>query len=225
MPLTRFINIFGQSPIKPLQTHMAKVILCAQGLLPFFQAVIHQDWQEAERVHQLIVDGEHEADRIKKDLRLHLPKSLFLPVSRSDILAILSKQDKIANKAKDIAGMVIGRRMHFPDLITQDFLSFVRRCLDAALQAQHAINELDELLEVGFRGKEVQLVEKMIEELDKIENDTDSLQIQIRKKIFSIEEQLPPINAIFLYKIIEWTGDLADDAHRVGGQLQLLLAR
>ena len=224
MPLTRFINIFGQSPIKPLQTHMAKVILCAQELLPFFKAVINQEWPEAVRFHQLIIQAEHDADRIKKDLRLHLPKSLFLPVPRSDILDILTMQDGIANKAKDISGVVIGRHMHFPELISADFLEFVKRCLDAALQAQHAINELDELLEVGFRGKEVQLVEKMIDELDKIETDTDSIQIEIRKKLFSIEDQLAPINAIFLYKVIEWTGDLADDAHRVGGLLQLLLA-
>src|SRR3990167_4977424 len=106
MPLTRFINIFGQSPIKPLQTHMAKVILCAQELLPFFKAVINQEWPEAVRFHQLIIQAEHDADRIKKDLRLHLPKSLFLPVPRSDILDILTMQDGIANKAKDISGVV-----------------------------------------------------------------------------------------------------------------------
>jgi uncharacterized protein Yka (UPF0111/DUF47 family) len=29
---------------------------------------------------------------------------------------------------------------------------------------------------------------------------------------------------IFLYKIIEWTGELADRAQAVGGQLELLLA-
>ncbi|HBP75141.1 MAG TPA: phosphate transport regulator, partial [Alcanivorax sp.] len=37
--------------------------------------------------------------------------------------------------------------------------------------------------------------------------------------------ELPPVDVIFLYKIIEWIGDLADRAQKVGGRLQLLLAR
>ena len=46
-----------------------------------------------------------------------------------------------------------------------------------------------------------------------------------RKILFRLEKDLPPVDVIFLYKIIDWIGDLADRASRVGGYLQLLLAR
>ena len=65
----------------------------------------------------------------------------------------------------------------------------------------------------------------MITKLDSIESDTDNLQAHIRHKIFAIENDLPPIEVMFLYKIIEWTGDVADRAQNVGSRLQLLLAR
>ncbi|MBI5448185.1 MAG: TIGR00153 family protein [Gammaproteobacteria bacterium] len=224
MAFTRIINIFGYSPIKPLEMHMDKVIQCARELLPFFEKVINQDWRGAEEYHQLIISLEGEADTLKKDLRLHLPKSLFLPVSRSDLLQLLSTQDGIANKARDISGVVAGRQMAMPMAIGANFLAFLSRCLDAAAQAQKAINELDELLEVGFRGKEVQLVEKMINELDKIEQDTDRMQVEVRQGLFKMEKELSVIDVIFLYKVIEQTGGIADLAHQIGGQLQLLLA-
>ena len=65
----------------------------------------------------------------------------------------------------------------------------------------------------------------MLAELDKIETETDELQKEIRSILFTIEEDMPPVNVMFLYKIIEWIGDLADRAQHVGGRLQLLLAR
>ena len=37
--------------------------------------------------------------------------------------------------------------------------------------------------------------------------------------------ELPPVDVIFLYKIIDWIGDLANRAQTVGGRLQILIAR
>ena len=42
------------------------------------------------------------------------------------------------------------------------FFKYLSRCLDAIEKAADAINELHDLLETGFRGREVELVEKMI---------------------------------------------------------------
>jgi hypothetical protein len=68
-------------------------------------------------------------------------------------------------------------------------------------------------------------VEKMISQLDAIEDDTDSLQISLRKNLLAIEKDLNPVDVIFLYQIIDWVGDLADLAERVGARLEILLAR
>lgn len=218
-------NVFGRSPIKPLQKHMAKAHATGHLLVDFFKATFTGDWEKAKIIQQKIDRTESEADHLKRDLRLHLPKGLFLPIPRTDILEILELQDHIANQAEDIAGLVIGRKMRIPAKIEIKYMEFLQRCLDATDQALKTINELDELLETGFRGNEVKLVEQMILVLDKIEQDTDSLQVEVRQALFQIESELPPVNVVFLYKIIEWTGDLADRAQKVGGQIHLILAR
>lgn len=218
-------GIFGSSPVSPLQKHMSKVYACATELVPLFNAVINEDWDEVARLQKIISDLEREADVLKKELRLNLPKGLFMPVSRQDLLEVLLMQDRIANKAKDIAGTVLGRQMKLPEIIHEDYIRFVERCVAACKQARKAINEFDELVETGFSGQEIQIVTEMITKLDSIESDTDNLASEIRREIFAIENDLPPIEVVFLYLIIQSTGDIADRAQNVGSRLQLMLAR
>jgi predicted phosphate transport protein (TIGR00153 family) len=218
-------DLFGRSPIKPLQHHIHEAHHCAKLLLQFFAAAFNDDWQAAERLQQDISQAEHKADKLKIELRLHLPKGLFLPVARTDVLELLDKQDKIANCAKDIAGLVLGRKMAIPVDLRGDFQLFLARSIDASAQACKAIGELDELLETGFRGRELTIVEEMIRTLDAIEHDTDTMQIGLRKRLFAMEKDLPPVDVIFLYQIFDWVGDLADRAHGVGGHLLVLVAR
>lgn len=223
--MSSIFDMFGPSPIKPIEQHMRKSYQCAKQLSSFFEAVLKKDWKTAKGIQTKIVALEKEADHIKRDLRLHLPTGLFLPVSRTDVLELLSAQDKIPNKAEDIAGLIISRQMTIPTAIHNQFMLLLERCLDASKQACKAINELDELLETGFRGSEVKIVEKMIMTLDEIEHDSDEKLADIRHRIFEQEKDLPALEVIFLYKLVQWIGDLADHAQTVGGRLQILIAR
>ena len=219
------LDLFAASPMKPMQTHMRKVQECV-GLLPdFFDKVFAENWDEMLTLQKKIRAVENEADELKKTLRLNLPSGLFMPVARIDLLNLLSSQDKIANKAKDIAGLVTGRKMVFPESIRDDLKAYLARSIDASVQSGKAIKQLDELLESGFKGREVKIVEEMINELDKIEYDSDVLQIKMRQKLFDLEESLPAVNVIFFYKVIDWVGDIADLSQQVGSRLELLLAR
>jgi len=222
---TTISSLFGTSPVKPLQNHMTEVQDCVEIVVPFFEAALDEDWVKAKYNYSRIAKLERKADKLKKDLRLHLPNSLFMPVSRRDLLEVLTMQDSIANRAKDIAGLVLSRKMTFPGSMGEKILTFIMRSVDASLQAQQAINELDELVETGFRGIEVELVEGMIKKLDKIESETEKLQKRLRSDLLKKESDLPPVDVMFMYRLIEWIGDLADRSQKVGSRLQLLLAR
>lgn len=218
-------RVFGTSPVRPLQQHFEKAAKCAGKLPKFIKATYAEDWRKAGITREKIVNLEHAADDLKRELRLNLPRSLFMPVSRTDVLEMLSVQDRIANKARDISGLIIGRKMVIPPRLQDLYLRFVERCLDAVSQAEKTVNELDELFESGFRGREIELLMEMTKELDEIENDGDSLQVELRAALFEIEKDLPPIDVMFLYKILDWTGDLGDLAQRVGSRLHLMIAR
>jgi predicted phosphate transport protein (TIGR00153 family) len=147
-----------------------------------------------------------------------------MPVPREDLLELLLVQDKIANRTKDVSGIVLGRKMRIPAEVADQFIEFVERNVDAAKQARKSVRELDELFTTGFRGAEVDLVSGLIEELDQIETDTDDKQAALRAAVFAIEDTLNPVDAVFIYKVIELTGEVADMAERVGRRLELLLS-
>jgi predicted phosphate transport protein (TIGR00153 family) len=220
-----FTGIFGRSPIKPLQQHMAKVVDCARQLRPFVEAIVAADWERASGLRQDIIRLEHEADAMKLEIRRHLPRSLFMPMARTDLLNLLQVQDAIANKAKDITGLMVGRHMLIPESLHELLLRHVQRGIDAIELAYRSVGELGELFESGFRGAEVDTVEAMLVELDRIESETDTLQVDLRSKLFPLEGELPPVDVMFIYMAIEWIGDLADLCHGIGNYLQLLLAR
>lgn len=204
---------------------MDGIYTCVFELKSFFESVMHQAWDKAKATHENIVQLEAKADDLKKDIRLHLPTRLFMPVARADILNLLKLQDKIANKAKHIANLVYSRKMVLPEPIAEHYMPFLERSIQACAQTKKAIHELDELIEAGFRGREVKIVEHMIVELDQLERDTDNFQITLRQALFKMEKELPPVDVIFLYKVIDWTGDLADRSQQVGHNVESLLAK
>ncbi|HSH43683.1 MAG TPA: TIGR00153 family protein, partial [Arenicellales bacterium] len=144
------LSIFGSSPVKPLQQHMVKVMEAVAPLKELVAAVQAHDMDKVATIQEEIARHEDEADDLKHELRLHLPRTLFMPVERRDILEVLNTQDRIANRAKDIAGLIRGRRMTLPETLAEDFAKFVNRGVDACEQAHRIIDELDELVETGF---------------------------------------------------------------------------
>lgn len=222
---SHIFSMFGKSPVSPMQKHMAEVQACANELIPFFEAALNNDWDKAAALQKDIARLEGDADDLKRELRLNLPSGLMMAMSRRDLLETLTTQDKIANKAKDIAGLMLGREMNFPSEIGPLMLEFVKSCVDTSAQAQKAINELDELVETGFSGREVDLVESMITKLDELESATDKIQVEVRAKMFAVEKDMPPVDVMFIYRIVEWVGDIADLAQRVGSRLEIMLAR
>ncbi|MCP4048230.1 MAG: TIGR00153 family protein [Gammaproteobacteria bacterium] len=217
--------LFGSSPFKPLQQHMAIVEKCVCEVPGLFESLIASDKAGVEKSKDAIFALEEEADELKNQLRAHLPKSLFMPVDRRDLLEILDSQDSIADTAQDIAGLLVERNMAVPDTMVEGLQALVDKCVVTCQQATRIIGELDELVQTGFRGREANQVEAMVDELNLIEDETDKLGIALARELFKHEDSMNPVSVMFWYQLIEWIGDLADHAEKVGNRLRLLIAR
>ena len=216
-------NLFGRSPIKPMQRHMKAAVECAHEILPFMEAMAAGDLAAMARHREEIVRLEHIADTVKHEIRSHLPKRLFMAVERRDMLEILDSQDSIADTAQDIAELADMRAMTIPEPLREPLLELTRRVVGTCDQSEKIIDQLDELVETGFGQHEVAKVEEMIQELNALESETDELAERAQRVLFSIENDLG-IGTYFWYQLINWIGDLADYAEKVGNRLRLLIA-
>jgi uncharacterized protein len=216
-------NLFGRSPIRPMQGHMKAAVACAREVLPFAEAMAAGDAAGMERHRNEIERLEHEADGIKNEIRSHLPRRFFMAVERRDMLEILEAQDSIADVAQDVAELAVLRGMTVPAPLREPLLVLVRRVVDTCSHAERVIDELDELVETGFGEREVARVEQMLGELGRLESETDELGKAALRVLFGMEDELG-VSALFWYKLIRWIGDMADYAERVGNRLRLLIA-
>jgi hypothetical protein len=203
---------------------MKAVESCAAEVIPLFEALAAGDTEALLQSKKRIFELENQADDVKNGIRSQLPRSLFMPVDRRDLLDLLSAQDSIADTCQDIAGLLVLRKMAVPAPFEDKLARYVSRNVDAARQCKKVIGELDELVEMGFRGKQVDRVLEMIEELGKIETETDDMGMQLTEILFAHEEEMKPLSVIFWYELLQLIGDVADYAEDVGDRLRLLIA-
>lgn len=218
-------GLFGASPVAPLQSHMKIVDECVSKLIDLFENMAAGNVVEVEKVYQQIAVLEQQADDKKHTLREQLPTGLFMPIERQDLLDALRTQDLLANRARDIAGIVVGRKLQFPEQAAQRVIELVKATVETCHQALRVVNELDELVETGFRGHAVHVVEAMLAELDDLESETDRIQVSLREDLFAVEKDLYAVDVIFMYQVIGSIAKIADDAERVGRRFQLMLAK
>ena len=218
-------SLVKRSPLLSIQEHMRTALSSARLVPDLLQSLCDEDIAEFKRIKDLISENENEADKIKNDLRGRLPKSLFMPIDRRDLLEVLHIQDSIADSSQDIADLLYERQMRIPEEMKTQILVAANSSLEVCEFSLKVIEELDELLETGFRGGEAKQVEEMVDQLNLFEDDADAAEQALSQTLFSIESKLDPVSVIMWYRIIEWIGDLADHAEKVGDRIRLFIAR
>ena len=218
-------GLFGKSPISPLQQHMKQVHSCIKEFGVFANAANSEDWEKAKLAKLSIGKKEQKADVLKKKLRMNLPSTFMMTFSRRALLDVLLIQDSIANITRDLAGLMMSRIMVFPKECADDCLELAKLCIKTSAAALVAINELDELLETAFSSRERKIVDKMSKQVNDLEHDTDVAQEKIRNKLFLVESSLPPVDVMFYYRAIEWLGETADAAQKVGSRFEVMLTK
>ena len=219
------LGMFAKSPFASLRKHMDIGKQAAIALENFLTSAGVSDWSKAQQYRQEIIDLEHAADDIKNQIRTHLPKSLFMSVSREDLLDLVYTMDGIPNTAKDISGIMIGRQMEIPNQIAEQFSAFVKAAIKAAKQASAAIEKVDEVRRGGFSSSDADLLQDLVAELELLEHENDDLEAALRNDFFEIEKDFPAVDVMFLYDIFNRIGSLADISQTAGHILIRLVSK
>lgn len=219
------VALFGRSPFTPLQKHMAQVTACSVEVPALFEALLSGDKETLESQQKKIAELESGADKIKNDLRQHLPRKLFMPVDRRDLLEILDLQDTIADVAEDLGDILVAREWVIPEEMKAPLTAFVAKAVETTVAANKVMDLLDELVEVGFSGPDVDIVTGKIRAVLDLEEESDELELAVTKILFANEELVGAVSVILWLRIFELIGDLADYPKKVCNRLRLLVAQ
>ena len=220
-----FSDIIKKSPFGPIKAHMEVSKNSTEELINFLESAVNSDWNKATESRKVISQLENEADVLKAETRSMLTKSLFLAVPREDILDLIRLADDIPNTVKDISGLMIGRQMEIPAEIATSFMLFAKESASITNTAGEAVDHIDELVQFSFGGNAADKMQDLITKLDLLENKNDQTEVTLRAELFAIEKDLPPVNVMFLYDIINKIGELSDRSQQVGHRISLIASR
>ena len=204
------IKVFGRSPFVPLQMHMEKVAECIQEIPPIMEAYLAGDEDRVTSLAKKISKLEHNADLIKHDIRNNLPRGLFMPVARSKLLHILSRQDNIANRAENLAVLLTFKKANVFDGFEDALNKLLNNSLETFQMARRVINEFDELLESGFGGVEANTVLNLVDQVARKEYECDLCQREVVRLLLKYEDLITYGDFFLWTRIIQQIGGIAD---------------
>ena len=218
------LSMFAKSPFKPLVSHIDQVNECVNKIKPLFDAYVSKDYKKVAEIAKDISKIEYKADKIKTDIRQHLPQSIFLPVDKRDFMGLLSAQDDIADAVEDLAVLMRIKNIDTPEKLCEPLMDLVVHVVGLANDACSMIRELEDLLEASFGGAEAEKVEKMASDLGTAEYEADKKQFLIAQKLFSLSN-LGAADLFLLNEVIKKLGGVADQSEKIGKTLHLFLSR
>ncbi len=217
-------DVFSSSPLAHIERHAEACLDCVRMLRTYFEATQSGDWTLAEKVQGDIVRLESVADDLKMEVRMNLPRGLWMSVSRADLLDLVRVQDTMANETKDIAGLSLGRQLAFPKKLDKSLFKYIDTVTQTAEKAVDVVIATRDLSKSAFGARQVKLIGSKCAAVEKTERSSDKLQSKLRAKLRTHEEKISPIDAMFLYQLLSQIGEVADHAEKVSHRAQIIAA-
>ncbi|MGH7542017.1 MAG: TIGR00153 family protein [Gemmatimonadota bacterium] len=218
------LDLFSKSPFGALLQHAERVSEAVALVRPLFDAYLAEEWDETEALYERISKLEHKADKAKNEIRSHLPRSLFLPVDRGDVLSYLKQQDAIADAAEDLGVMLTLRHSPLPEALKPR----VREFVDASVRASELLMEvakgLSHVIESSFRRSDVERVLEGVDRINVQEWEADKLQWSLARALLASEAEIDPVTIVLWMHIIEVIGHIANHAENTADRLRLMMA-
>jgi len=227
IPMARSIlSLFARSPWGAIQEHARHATECVELLDPLMDAVLSGDHNQTFEIAAKISKAENAADEVKNTLRDHLPRSIFLPVAREDLLDILHVQDGIADAAEDVGVVSTMRSMESQPKLVQPIKNLVKVSTEACTQYAAIVQQLDSLVEASFTGAEATRVMKMIHEVARLEHEADLAQAEASRTLFEIDTEVGMrAGALYVWiGILQSLGDVSNKAEKAANRLRMFLA-
>ena len=221
--MSKILDLFRKSPFEPVHQHMLKVKECIQLVRPLFESLLTEDYDQLQQIVKSISKKEHEADIIKNDIRKTLPKGIFLPVHRDNFLGYLKLQDDMADAIEDVAVLLTIKKLKVHPELREPLMNFVDKVLEVCNLIDKASNKLKILVEVAFSGKEAEEVLTIVEKAEYEEWESDKSELELAKKLFTLEDKIPPTEIFLWFFIFGVLGKLANYAEKTGDMLRRML--
>jgi predicted phosphate transport protein (TIGR00153 family) len=112
----------------------------------------------------------------------------------------------------------------FPQKLEKSLFKFIETVIEASAKAVEVVSATRDLSRTAFGARQAKAIVSKCALVEKIERRSDELQSKLRAKLKAHEDDISPIDAIFLYQLLSNIGEIADHAEKVSHRAQIIAA-
>ncbi len=213
------------SPYKVLQEHFKRVCKAVRKLDKMVKLYLEGNFTEASSVSVEISRLEREADELKRHLRATLPRKIFMPISKEDLLAILASNERIADTCQDVAQILDMRETIIPEGLHPLLERFLGHIIDAVDSLRDMMNHLERLLESTFAKVETNVIITLGHKVHEHEYKADSVNKELSRAIYALEGKESPMALVHLMRFTDVLDSVADNAENAALRMVLVVSK
>ena len=218
-----FFSLFYKSPFKKLKDHADKVKECAWMFKRAVECYVERDCEEFDQLTEDVAILESQADWLKRNLRNHLPRGIFMPVDKFILLDCLREQDHVLdNVEKALYWLSFKPEGEIPEELVGDLLHLV----DAVVPAIEKLPEMAEQAIAYFQSSTEEnrnRLKSTIRDIHQAEKEADHLEHELKKEAFALLKD--PVDIFHIVRLVEIIANIADDAQNTSDRMRTMIAR
>lgn len=215
--------MFKDLPIfELLEKHAQLVIECIERLSLSLEAYYNKDFKKLSEIATHIFEIEKEADKIKRNIREHLPKGVILPVERFELFMYLKEQDAIADVAEEILNWLSFKHIS----INLELHSQIEELLSKSIETLKNFKDMIKLSGIFLIYKDEESRSKAIELIREIRYAqylTEEFSNKVKKNLF--EKLTNALDLFYYLKLVDLIIQISHHAENTADLMRIMLSK
>ncbi len=218
-------DVLPDSPYGMLMTHFDRVLEAVDKLKEMMELYLKGEFTHASELSIEVSKLEHEADEIKQHMRHALPRMLFMPVSRQDMLDLLTSNERIADTAQDVAQILDLRQTKVPESLHPVIKGYLGNVVDSVHALKDMMVHLGTLFESSFAKTEAREIIELGQHVHEHEYKADVTNKQAAKAVYALEGQESPMALFHMLRFLNQLDSVADNAENSALRMVVIVAK
>ena len=156
------------------------------------------------------VAAELRADNMKNDIRKRIGTGqMSILQGRDELLYMLSRQDRIADYAQNVAEQLSFRPLFDNQEARTNLMKMAEAVVATVRRYEDTAEQLKNLSHSGFTAKEKRTLHRLIREVNRLEHEADEVERDSAAYVFS-EGDDDPLAAMHMYRVLQRLDDVAN---------------
>jgi PiT family inorganic phosphate transporter len=170
------------------------------------------------------ISSELEADIIKSKIQGEIGTGVRFAIGRDTFLHMLSRQDRIADYAQNVAEQLSFRTLFDDKKARGNLMKMASAVVETVDSYEKAVDSLKELSQSGFSNKEKNLLLECVREVNLKEHAADEIEAEAAAHVFSSGDD-DALAAMHMYRVLQRMDDVANACEKAANAFLPSLSR